>query len=252
MIVVAIVGQFAAYELLLWLSFLVHPSGFITYSEDLQRRAVRKIFSIFHYYRGFRPTLEDRLGMAMPERFLLVANHQSLIDIPVVWFVLPDSYRFRFVAKRELGLGIPLVSTTLRIQGHALVRRSGDFVTAMRGIARFARRCARDGSCPVLFPEGTRSRTGELGTFHTAGFRKIVEAESLPILVAAIDGGNWVAKLGGFFKNLGRYPYKVRLVAVLPPPKGKKEILATLERSRELIALALQEMRTAEAESDRS
>jgi len=103
----------------------------------------------------------------------------------------------------------------------------------------------KEGFCPVLFPEGTRSRTGELGPFHTAGFRKIVELDPLPVLVAAIEGGYWVSTLGALLKNLGNYTYTVRLVALLPTPRGKKEILATLGKSRDLVAAALDDMRRA-------
>jgi 1-acyl-sn-glycerol-3-phosphate acyltransferase len=245
LIVIAILGQFAVYQFFLWLRGIFEPPALISYSDELQRRSVRKIFSIFGTYRGFRPLLENRLDTALPARFAIVANHQSLIDIPIVWHVLPENRRFRFVAKRELGRGIPLVSATLRLQGHALVRRSGSLMQAMKSLERFSRRCREDGSCPVIFPEGTRSRTGELGTFHTAGFRKMMEAEALPILVAAIDGGSWVATLGGFFKNFGRYPYKVRLIALLPAPAGKKDMVVSLERSRDLIAEALVDMRSA-------
>ncbi|MEI6874894.1 MAG: lysophospholipid acyltransferase family protein, partial [Spirochaetota bacterium] len=193
LIVVAILSQFAAYEILLHLKSLFGSPGFISYSDELQRRAVRKIFSLFSCYAGFRPILENRLDRDLPDRFMLVANHQSLIDIPVVWRLLPESRRIRFVAKRELGVGIPLVSSTLRVQGHGLVNRRGNMVQAMKSLERFGRRCRKDGSCPVIFPEGTRSRSGELGVFHTAGFRKMMEIESLPVLVAAIDGGSWIA-----------------------------------------------------------
>jgi 1-acyl-sn-glycerol-3-phosphate acyltransferase len=82
-----------------------------------------------------------------------------------------------------------------------------------------------------------------LGTFHTAGFRKLIELDTLPILVAAIDGGFRVAKIGDLFKNLGRYPYTVSLEAVLQVPVGKKQILATLEEARSIIDAAIKDLR---------
>ncbi len=241
--IIALVGVFIVYDVLLQLAGLFNPKGFIPYTEHLQRKAVSKIFAVFAHYRGWKPRLINRLDGEIPERFILVANHQSLFDIPVVWDLLPARCRMRFVAKRELGMGIPLVSSLLRRQGHALVNRKGDMFQTMKSLERFARRSKAEGFCPVLFPEGTRSRNGQLGPFHTAGFRRLIEIDPLPVLVAAIEGGSWVSSVRDLLKNLGRHTYTVRLVAVLPTPQGKKEILATLAKSRELVAAALEEMK---------
>lgn len=245
LVVVSIVGLFMAYELKLQFVAIFRPKALISYTEKLQRRAVRSIFAGFGAYRGWRPRLESKIEGELPERFMLIANHQSLFDIPIVWNLLPARCRMRFVAKRELGTGVPFVSSLLRVQGHALVSRKGDMFQAMKNLERFGKHCRAEGLCPVLFPEGTRSRTGELGPFHTAGFRKLIELDPLPVLVAAIEGGSWVSTLGALLRNLGRYPYTVRLVALLPAPRGKKEILATLERGRDLISEALDDMRRA-------
>jgi len=241
--IVALVGLFIVYDVFLQLAAIFNPKGLMSYTEHLQRKAVRKIFAVFAYWRGWRPRLENRLAGEIPERFILVSNHQSLFDIPIVWNLLPQRCKLRFVAKKELGMGVPLVSSLLRRQGHALVSRKGDMFQAMKSLERFARLSKAEGFCPILFPEGTRSRNGELGPFHTAGFRRFIEIDPLPILVAAIEGGSWVSTLGMLLKQLGRHSYTVRLVAILPAPQGKKEILATLAKSRELVAAALEDMR---------
>jgi len=243
LIVVAIVGKLAVDDIRLQLLGLVFPRRVRATMDRMQKRALRTIFSVFATWRHWRPILEDRLGEELPDRFILVSNHQSLMDIPVLWDLLPQRLKLRFVAKKELGKGIPLVSSCLRIQGHALISRSGSVVQTMQGLEAFSRRSREQGFCPVLFPEGTRSRTGELGPFHTAGFRKLLEGESLPVLVAAVDGGSWVASLGDIFRNLGRHSYRVRLLALLPAPKGKKEILAALEQARTLVEAALADIR---------
>ncbi|MFZ4615482.1 MAG: lysophospholipid acyltransferase family protein [Rectinemataceae bacterium] len=243
MIVIAVIGQFIAYDLLLHVAMIFRPGRIEAVMDWLQRKAVHKIFSTFACYRHWGPTLENRTGVELPERFILVANHQSIFDIPIVWKLLPQRCKIRFIAKRELGFGVPLVSSCLHIQGHALIKRKGAVVQAMKSLERFGRRSRSQGFSPVLFPEGTRSRTGELGVFHTAGFRKLVDLDPLPVLVAAIDGGFRVAKLGDLFKNLGRYPYTVSLEALLPAPAGKKQILATLEEARSIIDAALKDLR---------
>jgi len=241
--IIALVGLFIVYDILLQLAAIFNPKGLISYTEHLQRKAVRRIFAVFAQWRDWRPRLENRLDVELPERFILVSNHQSLFDIPIIWNLLPSRCRVRFIAKKELGTGVPLVSSLLRRQGHALISRKGDMVQAMKSLERFARRSKAEGFCPILFPEGTRSRNGELGPFHTAGFRRFIEIDPLPVLVAAIDGGSWVSTIGILLKNLGRHGYTLRLVALLPAPKGKKDILATLAKSRELVAVALEDMK---------
>ncbi|MFA6008285.1 MAG: lysophospholipid acyltransferase family protein, partial [Candidatus Shapirobacteria bacterium] len=183
---------------------------------------------------------ENLLGGSLPERFIVVSNHQSLLDIPIIMHLLPKGRRARFVAKQELAWGIPLISLLLRSSGHCLVRRKGDALQAVRSVSAMSRRCKREGTIPAIFPEGTRSRTGELGEFHSAGFRKILEVEPLPVLVVAVEGGYQVAKLGDFFRCFGKTPYSARFLTLLPAPKNKKEALATLEKSRTLIEDSLE------------
>jgi len=206
-------------------------------------KAIGSIISLFHTYRGFAVQFENRIGQPLPERYVVVSNHQSLLDIPIIMDLLPDGGRARFVAKQELAWGIPLISLLLRTSGHCLVRRKGDALQAVRSVRAMAQRCKAEGTIPAIFPEGTRSRTGALGIFHSAGYRKILEVEPLPILVIAVEGGWKVAKLRDFFRNFGKTAYSVRFLAVLPAPNGRKEALAMLEKSRALIAESLEESR---------
>ena len=203
---------------------------------------VGQIFACLHVFCGVDFEYEQNVPGPLPERFMLIANHQSLLDIPVSMGMLPGR-RLRFVAKTELGSGIPFVSPVLQTQGHALVKRSGDFAQSMGALDRFARRSARDQSCPVVFPEGTRSKDGRLGTFYTAGVRKVLDMGGMPIVVAAIDGGWRISKVKDFLSAFRGLRYRFRVAAVLPPPRGKKETLDAIEESRRIIEAQLAEMR---------
>jgi 1-acyl-sn-glycerol-3-phosphate acyltransferase len=57
----------------------------------------------------------------MPDRCIVVSNHQSLLDIPILMHYFEPDRRLLFVAKKELGNGIPLISSVLRVGGHALI-----------------------------------------------------------------------------------------------------------------------------------
>lgn len=242
-IVVVILLCFSFWEIELLLAYLVLPrQRAMKLANRFAARAIHLIFSMFYAYRNFKIHLEKKNSAPLPERFLVVANHQSLLDIVVVMKILPKGLNARFVAKHELAWDIPLISLLLRTTGHCLVRRQHDALNAMRAVARMAKRSKRDGTIPVIFPEGTRSRTGELGTFHSAGYRKLLETDSLPILVIAVDGGYKVAKLEDFIRDFGTLPYKVSILGVLPAPAGKKEALESLEKARSMIADELIEM----------
>lgn len=243
LLLAAILLVFTHFDLLLRLGRVFNREAPVAYSELILQRALRHIFALLRGYRGFKLEFDDRVGDAMPERFILVANHQSLIDIPVLAVVLPDK-KLRFVAKKELGGGVPLVSISLRLQGHALIKRHGDPVQAMRTLTRYARRCRRLGYCPVIFPEGTRSRTGKLGHFHVGGLRRVLAEEAIPLVVVAIDGGWQVYGLRPILRRLKGVTYRVRVAAVLPAPQGKQEVIAAVAESRRIIAEALAEMRS--------
>ncbi|MDP3179067.1 MAG: lysophospholipid acyltransferase family protein [Spirochaetaceae bacterium] len=242
-VVIAVITAFIWYDIVLFAAQGSSASLRAELLESLQRRALRLIDLLFKVYCRFRLSFENVSGSELPPRFLLVANHQSLLDIPMVMIAL-GSRRLRFVAKRELGTGVPFVSALLRQQGHALVNRKGDAKSSMRAIRRFARRCAAEGTCPAIFPEGTRSLG--LGTFHTAGVRKILETDRLPMAVVVIDGGWRVSKLKDIFKNLTGAEYRVKVLAVLPPPTCKKESLESLEFAKRLIAADLVAFRLGE------
>jgi 1-acyl-sn-glycerol-3-phosphate acyltransferase len=251
LVIVSIILLFIYYEFLLDICRFLRPGRAFEITESFARRSVRHIFTLMRTYSRVRQDFENRSGQELPERFLLLANHQSLMDIPVC-IALFSARRVRFVAKRRLGTGVPFVSLILRSQGHALVERKGDATQAMRSLLRFARRCEREGTCPVIFPEGTRSLDGSVGAFHTAGVRKILAETPLPIVVAVLDGGWRIAKLADLFRNLGGSRFRVRVLSVTRPLSAKKEVLDAISKAREEIILGLATMRSESARSSKA
>jgi len=245
-ILISILGFFLWYDLVLRVGGFFHRDKPVEFSERIMLKTLDRIFSLLRAYRGFRIKYENPEGFTLPERFILVVNHQSVLDIPVLYRALSPA-KLRFVAKKKLGFGVPLVSTILRVQGHCLVSQRGEATRAMRDIARFTRRCEKLGYDPVIFPEGTRSRTGELGTFHTGGFRRMLGNTATPIVVVALDGGWRIFGIMAVWKHLSAEPFRVRIVGVLPAPSGKKEVGECLNVCRGLIDTALSKMRTQES-----
>jgi 1-acyl-sn-glycerol-3-phosphate acyltransferase len=135
-----------------------------------------------------------------------------------------------FVAKRELRRGFPAVSIALRKGKHALINRRGDFAVAREELMKLARD-AGEGVCPVVFPEGTRSRTGEVGSFHSAAVRTILDETQMPIVSVAVDGGHRIAHFKGLMANLRNCIYRVELLSLYPATADRVKIKDIIDRS---------------------
>jgi 1-acyl-sn-glycerol-3-phosphate acyltransferase len=190
------------------------------------------IFKLFRVFRGFRITVLNPKKLQIPHHCLVISNHQSLLDILVLIRLLGIERKPRFVAKKELQYGVPLVSFTLRKGGHCLIRRHGAPIETMRAVSKMAQGCMKERTCPVVFPEGKRSRDGGLGVFHSAGIRKILDVESIPVTAIAIDGGWRVATVRGILRRFGKEPYIAEIVKVYNAPHGKHEIEEMLNDAR--------------------
>jgi len=191
----------------------------------------------------------DTPKVDIPARCVIVSNHQSLLDIPILMHYFKPYGRILFVAKKELGLGIPLISSVLRVGGHALIDRGARPAEAMRSLRLFARRCGIAGFLPSIFPEGTRSRDGSVGAFHAAGVRRILDTYDAPILVVAIDGGSKARRLGALVAGQRDLEYRVGALALLEPGGDKKAVAATLERARAMIVDQIEAWKSEESAS---
>jgi len=243
LVICSVLLLFAWHDILLKFSRVFNRRGWMAFSERETAHVVSLIVSILRVYRGFSVQIDDRLGRGrLPPRFVLVSNHQSMLDILMLIQVF-QGQKLRFVAKRELGAGIPFLSMILRTQGHCLIARRVDPAQAFHALDRFSRRCRLSGFDPVIFPEGTRARDGEVKAFHSGGVRRIMAEESIPIVVVAMDGGWRIATLKGIESSLKNSSYKIRIVGLLDAPKDKQEVSAAVAKSEELIRGAIGEMR---------
>jgi len=136
---------------------------------------------------GVRVVVEgaDRLEPGRP--YLMISNHQSMFDIPLFGGILVRHFP-KYVAKKELGRGIPSVSLNLQRGGNALIDRK-DSAQALGAIRTLAGETVERGTAIVIFPEGTRSRDGTLGRFKVGGVAAVLEAvPTLSIVPVAVDG----------------------------------------------------------------
>jgi 1-acyl-sn-glycerol-3-phosphate acyltransferase len=200
------------------------------------------LFRLPHCYLGFRIISEPYDRSSLPEQFLVVSNHQSILDIPLYMSYFRGK-TLRFVAKAELGRHVPAVSEMLRVEGHCIIPRENNMRLAMRRLDKFARQVAERRQIPVIFPEGHRSRDGGLRRFSSAGVRRILDTSPMPVVICALDGGYRIGNLSGVFRNMKNGMYRVKLLKTYPAPQNKQEQLHILEESKTLIQNQLDEWR---------
>ena len=121
--------------------------------------------------------------------YVFVANHQSIYDIPCLFWSIP--FQLRIIAKESLG-SFPMLGPHLKRTGHLLVDRTKP---DRAGIVGWASRLTSNGLSLIIFPEGTRSQTGRLGIFKAGSFLLAIEA-GLPIVPLSVDGTRYVMRKG--------------------------------------------------------
>lgn len=213
------------------------------WSNYITTRTDRLVFAILRYYRGFR-FLGGRENLSdLPDQFLVLSNHQSLMDI-VVYLVYFGKMgkEVRFVAKDDLNK-VPMVGKMLRSQGHCMIPRKGGASVAMKHLEQFAGRVMEKNQIPVIFPEGTRSKDGKLKDFYSAGFRRIEQYTHIPVAVCVLDGGWKLSKLGDLFRNLKKGAYRVKVLKVYDVPESKDDEKRILEEAHSLMEDQLEKWR---------
>jgi 1-acyl-sn-glycerol-3-phosphate acyltransferase len=209
-----------------------------------QRALARKLFFLAKLLGGMRLDFKRYPGK-LPPVFMIVSNHQSIADIPAVTSCFPH-HPMRFVAKRELGRGIPYVSQSLRVGQSALISRTGDFAQGQQELRKLGA-LSQEGICPVIFPEGTRSKTGMVREFFTGGVRVILERHPMPVLSVAVDGGHSIATIVRVLLHMRGATYRVKPLTLYPAPRGKREIAELLGKLRSEISDQVMQWRRGDA-----
>jgi len=135
---------------------------------------------------------DDAIDWSRP--YLVVANHESVIDICALFRAVPVP--MRFLLKEEMHR-VPFVGRYARATGMLFItrddRRSGPL------LRRQAAALLAEGRTLCLFPEGTRSRDGTLGNFKAGSLQAAIDA-GVQILPVALHGTGAVLPAEGFFR----------------------------------------------------
>jgi 1-acyl-sn-glycerol-3-phosphate acyltransferase len=179
---------------------------------------------------GTRFAVERASGVRPGTGYLVIANHQSMFDIVIAGALLFSNYP-KYVAKKELARFIPSVSYNLREGGHALIdRKHRD--AAVREIEALGARAALRGVSVLIYPEGTRARTGELKAFKPAGtLALLAAAPGMPVVPLAVDG-SWKLLRHRFLPVPFGTLVRVHIGEPIPraPDEDKEALLERAER----------------------
>jgi 1-acyl-sn-glycerol-3-phosphate acyltransferase len=179
---------------------------------------------------GVEVTVRGLERLVRGKTYVFVANHQSIYDIPCLFWNIP--FQLRIIAKESLGR-FPMLGPHLKRTGHMLVDRKRPDRT---GIFDWANRLTSNGQSLIVFPEGTRSRDGMLGKFKGGSIMLAMET-GLPLVPISVIGSRHVMKKG----ELTTKPGHVRLIVHEPieltatPEPPVQAVRQLADRVREII-----------------
>ncbi|MFI3305224.1 MAG: lysophospholipid acyltransferase family protein [Rikenellaceae bacterium] len=190
----------------------------------------------------WRRRVEGLENLDSSKSYVIVMNHSSMLDIPIL-YMLP--LNFRWVSKREV-FSIPIFGQFLRLHGDITIER-GNGKAAMEQVTRQGCEWIRRGASVAIFPEGTRTRTGEIGRFKAGAFNLAREA-GVEILPVVIDGTRSMIR-GGLFD----WRSSLTLRVLQPVVCDNGDHVATrevMDRVRADMSDALEQIRAASASQD--
>jgi 1-acyl-sn-glycerol-3-phosphate acyltransferase len=187
--------------------------------------------------------VRDRDRIVDGATYVLVANHQSLLDILVLFRLYKH---FKWVSKSEI-FRVPFVGWNMTLNRYIKIRR-GDRADAQRMMTACGE-ALDSGSSIMIFPEGTRSPTGEIREFRHGAFT-LAHRHRVPVLPIIVDGTlDALPKYGVTLRNRADIVIQV-LAPIAVEPFADAEALRDHVRDVMITALArLRVRRSGDVES---
>lgn len=213
----------------------------VTYPFDKSRRWVhecsRWICGLLYGVPPFiRRTIDGVENIDKNKAYVMVLNHNSGFDIFAAYKI---PLNFRWVSKREV-FRVPFMGPLLTIHGDIPIER-GNASEAMAKMLRLGKLWLSRGASVAIFPEGTRSKTGQINRFKAGAFNLAKEAE-VEILPIVMTGTN------EFFRKGWLVNWRNRVgIRVLPPVPVEQiramEVKELMQQTQERMVEALAQLR---------
>ncbi|MGI9585285.1 MAG: lysophospholipid acyltransferase family protein [Acidimicrobiia bacterium] len=186
---VVLVPLFFVYTLALSLIVIVY--GSFRPTSSIHDSILRHWSRLFLGIPPVRVSVEGAQHVDPEQRYVVAANHLSMFDIPLLFRVLP--VKGRFLSKQEV-FRVPLLGRAMRTVGIIEIDRSSGS-SSRQAIVDGVQLGAERGYSFIVFPEGTRSTSGELLPFKKGAFRIAIDS-GLPLLPVVIEGTDRVSRPG--------------------------------------------------------
>ena len=178
-----------------------------------------------------RVTVSGRGNIDPHTSYVFVANHQGAYDIFAVYGFL--NHNFKGLMKAGLRK-FPVIGVACAAAGHVFVDNSSP--SAIRRTMAKAERTLQGGMSVVVFPEGSRTRTGRMRPFHKGAYQLSMEF-GLPVVPVTIDGAFDVLPRGSWLPRPGRI--KLTIHPPVDPPVDEADRRRVIDASYEAVHSAL-------------
>ncbi len=207
----------------------------LTYPFDKPRRIVHElsraaVIAFLRLAPCWRYKISGMENVDKKKRYVIVMNHQSMVDIPSLYFVMLN---FRWVSKREV-FKIPFFGQFLRLHGDICINR-GRAAEAHQQLLDEGRKWLNRGVSIAIFPEGTRSKSGEIQRFKVGAF-DLAHQNGVEILPIVFDGTKSLTS--GL-----KFNWRNTITISIQKPISSEQVLST---DPKLMAQQVQELMTEE------
>lgn len=216
------------------LLLIFHPVQIVTrwiWGYSVRKKAVDVMnFGLLYslWILGTRITYKGLEKIPTNRPLIIVANHQSTLDIPAVIVGFRKNHP-KFISKIELAKGIPSISYNLRHGGSVLIDRKNRS-QSVKDILMLGKHIEKNNYAACIFPEGTRSKTGLLSPFMPAGIASLIKtAPSAIIIPFAIDGHSELMKNRNFPMTFGVHLKYTVLDPIEPKGMDSAELAQLIE-----------------------
>jgi 1-acyl-sn-glycerol-3-phosphate acyltransferase len=229
----------AGQRLVIWPMVALFPRRRLAIVRAWLRFNARATFALARGIGGLRLTIEGRIP---PEPVVVIMNHQSVLDIPLGVLMTPGPYPL-IPTRDRYGRRIPGIAPLTRLAQYPLLSQGR---TATReellALKHAADKVKAGDNSLVIFPEGHRTRHGEVAPFMKSGLSLILPRAQRPVYCIVADG-MWHARTfwDAALRFAGLQVHASVLGPFAPPKRGETD--AFLDEMRERMIAEIERMR---------
>ena len=180
-------------------------------------------------------SVEGRENLEENQSYVFVSNHQGAFDIFVIYGFLGRN--FKWMMKQSLRKA-PFIGVACEAAHHVFVDKSS--TSKVKATYEKARNTLRDGMSLVVFPEGSRTFTGHMGTFKKGAF-KLADELPLPVVPLTINGSFDVIPRTKNINFVNWHPLKLTIhKPIAQKGQGPDNVMAVLDESYQVVMSALE------------